>query len=120
MNVQIITSSYPTFKGDPGGTAGLFVESFAQQLVAQGHTVIVQPIARKTSYQSQPGITIEPIPWEGGDQELASMNFFNPLNWLIFFKFFANGKKHTLMIHQKYHINRTLCMWIVPCGIFGY
>jgi len=120
MNVQIITSSYPAFKGDPGGTAGLFVQSFASELAAQGHTVIVQPIARKQSYQTEAGVVIEPIPWWGGDQELASMNFFNPFNCLIFLKFFCDGKKCTQAVHQKYNIDRTLCMWIIPCGIFGY
>jgi len=120
MNVQIITSSYPAFKGDPGGTAGLFVQSFAGELASQGHTVIVQPVALKQSYQTEAGVIIEPIPWGGGDQELASMNFLNPLNWLTFLKFFLNGKKCTQAVHQKYHIDRTLCMWIIPCGVFGY
>jgi len=120
MNVQIITSSYPAFEGDPGGTAGLFVQSFANELVAQGHKVIVQPVGRKKIYKPDPGIVIEPIPWSGHDQELASMNFFNPLNWIIFLKFFINGKKNTLSINQKYNIDRTLCMWIIPSGIFGY
>jgi len=120
MNVQIITSSYPAFKGDPGGTAGLFVQSFAGELASQGHTVVVQPVSRKQTYQEEDGILIKPIPWSGGDQELASMNFFNPLNWLIFFKFFLNGRKCTQAAHQKYHIDRTLCMWIIPCGLFGY
>jgi len=120
MNVQIITSSYPAYKGDPGGTAGLFVQSFSNELAAQGHTVIVQPVALKQSYESAEGVTVEPIPWEGGNQELASMNFLNPLNWIIFLKFFINGKKCTQTVHQKYNIDRTLCMWIIPCGLFGY
>jgi len=71
-------------------------------------------------YKSDHGIIIEPIPWGGGDQELASMKLFNPFNWLIFLKFFLNGKKHTVAIHQKYNIDKVLCMWIVPCGLFGY
>jgi len=58
MNVQIITSSYPAFPGDAGGTAGLFVQSFAQELARNGHTVIVQPVARKEAYQADPGITV--------------------------------------------------------------
>lgn len=120
MNIQIITSSYPAFEGDPKGTAGLFVQSFANELVTQGHKVIVQPVARKNSYQVDPGIIIEPIPWEGGDQELASMNLINPLNWWTFLNFFLIGKRHTTAIHQKYDIDRILCMWIIPCGIFGY
>jgi len=120
MNVQIITSSYPAFKGDSGGTAGLFVQSFASELASQGHAVIVQPIARKQSYESEAGVVIEPIPWGGGDRELASMNFLNPLNWIIFLNFFLNGKKCTQAVHQKYRIDRTLCMWIIPCGIFGF
>jgi len=120
VNVQIITSSYPAFEGDSGGTAGLFVQSLAHELVSLGHRVIVQPVERKKSYQAKPGIVIEPIPWEGGDQELASMNFLNPLNLLIFLKFFLKGKKHVLATYKKYDVHRVLCMWVVPSGIFGY
>lgn len=120
MNIQIITSSYPAFSGDPGGTAGLFVEAFALELTAQGHKVVVQPVNRKEAYQPAPGIIIEPVPWEGGDQVLAAMNFFSPKNWRTFFRFFSEGTRNTLEIHQKYKIDRTLCMWIVPSGVFGY
>ena len=120
MNVQILTSSYPAFEGDPGGTAGLFVESFAKELVAQGHRVIVQPVARKAQYKSTSDIVIEPIPWGGGDQVLAAMNFALPKNWLIFKDFFQQGRQSTQAVHQKYNIDRTLCMWVIPCGVFGY
>jgi glycosyltransferase involved in cell wall biosynthesis len=120
LNIQIITSSYPAFIGDPSGTAGLFVQSFAQELAMQGHRVIVQPIARKKTYQVQTGIIIEPITWKGGDRELASMNFLNPRNWFLFFMLFRNGKRDTLAVVQRYAIDRVLCMWIIPCGIFGY
>jgi glycosyltransferase involved in cell wall biosynthesis len=48
------------------------------------------------------------------------MNFFNPLNWLIFLEFFLSGRKCTRLVHQKYRIDRTICMWIIPCGLFGY
>jgi glycosyltransferase involved in cell wall biosynthesis len=120
MNIQIITSSYPEFEGDPSGTAGLFVQSFANELVSRGHHVIVQPVSRKKSYQTQPGIVIEPIPWRGGDQPLASMSFLNPLNWVTFLRFFLDGKKHTQEVYQRHKIDRTLCMWIIPSGVFGY
>jgi len=120
MNIQIITSSYPAFSGDPGGTAGLFVEAFASELVLRGHTVVVQPVKRKEDYQPAKGITIEPIPWEGGDQVLAAMNLLNPKNWPVFLNFFKKGKANTLAVHQKYNIDRTLCMWVVPSGVFGF
>lgn len=120
MNIQIITSSYPAFSGDPGGTAGLFVEAFASELVLRGHTVVVQPVKRKEDYQPAKGIIIEPIPWAGGDQVLAAMNLLNPKNWRIFIDFFKKGKANTLAVHQKYNIDRTLCMWVVPSGVFGY
>lgn len=120
MNIQIITSSYPAYSGDPGGTAGLFVEAFALELARRGHTVVVQPVKRKEDYQPAKGIIIEPIPWEGGDQVLAAMNFLNPKNWQIFFKFFKDGKENTLRVHQQYNIDRTMCMWVIPSGVFGY
>ncbi len=120
MNIQIITSSYPAFPGDPGGTAGLFVESFAQELVHQGHRVVVQPVQRKSSYEPQGGVIVEPIPWQGGDQVLAAMSLSNPGNWRTFYRFFKDGRRNTQAIHQKYAIDRTLCMWVVPCGMFGY
>lgn len=120
MNIQIITSSYPAFTGDPGGTAGLFVEAFAQELVQRGHNVIVQPVHRKEEYLPVKGITVEPIPWEGGDQVLSTMSVYSPKNWPIFWKFFQQGRANTLSIHKKYNIDRTLCMWVIPSGLFGY
>ena len=120
MNIQIITSSYPSNPDDPAATAGLFIRDFALELLRHGHKVIVQPVARKETYQADPGLIIEPIPWDGGDQELASMNIFSPRNWPVFFKFFLRGRKNTINICQKYGINRILCMWVVPSGVFGF
>ena len=119
MNIHIITSSYPASSEDPSGTAGLFVRQFALELSAAGHNVIVQPVARKDEYQPEHGITIVPMPWKGGDQELASMDLKSPRNWWIFSLFFVNGIRNTLRIYEKYNIDRTLCMWAVPSGIFG-
>jgi len=119
MNIHIITSSFPEYSGDASGTAGLFVRQFAVELAELGHNVIVQPAARKQRYQSEPGLTIVPTPWKAGDQELASMNFKNPINWMIFIHFFIFGIKNTLKINEKYNIEKTLCMWAVPSGIFG-
>lgn len=119
MKLHIITSSYPATPQDPSGTAGLFVRQFALELAAMDHTVIVQPAARKQHYVADPGITIAPAPWKGGDQELASMDLLRPVNWLIFLHFFICGANNTITINEKYSIERTLCMWAVPSGIFG-
>lgn len=120
MNIQIITSSYPAFPGDPGGTAGLFVRSFAKALARQGHVVIVQPVARKEKYRKEDDIIIEPIPWEGGDQVLAGINLFSFKNSINILRFFKIGKGNILDVHRRYKIDKTICMWIIPCGIFGY
>ena len=119
MKVHIITSSYPASPEDPSGTAGLFVRHFALELAAVGHTVIVQPVARKDAYCPDPGITIVPAPWKGGDQELASMDLTSPRNWWLFLLFFIQGARNTRAINKKYAVDRTLCMWAVPSGIFG-
>ena len=119
MNIHIITSSYPAYPDDPSGTMGLFVRQFAIELAAMGHSVVVQPVARKNEYFPDPGINIEPTPWKGGDQELASMSLMSPKNWWYFLRLFISGIKNTIEINDKYKIDRTLCMLVVPSGIFG-
>jgi len=119
LNIHIITSSYPANPEDPSGTAGLFVRQFALELAARYHNVIVQPAARKNKYIPDPGISIVPAPWKGGDQELASMKKSNPRNWWIFLFYFLDGIKNTFNINKRFRIDRTLCMWAVPSGIFG-
>lgn len=119
MNIHIITSSYPADPEDPSGTAGLFVRQFALELAERGHTVVVQPVARKDKYSGDPGVTIVPAPWRGGDRELASMDMVSLRNWLVFLPFFLNGARNTIGISDRYRIERTLCMWAVPSGIFG-
>ena len=119
MKIQVITSSYPAYPDDPTGTAGLFVRQFALELAGRGHDVVVQPAARKSAYEPDQGISIIPTPWKGGDRELASMNLMNPKNWWIFLLFFINGIRNTRQINKKYKIERTLCVWAVPSGIFG-
>lgn len=120
MNIQIITSSFPAYPHDASGTAGLFVRSFAAALVKEGHTVIVQPVARKKHYIPDAGIIIEPLPWKGGDKELASLNLFSPKTWITILYFFIEGKKKAIEIHKKFNIDYTLCMWALPAGLLGY
>ncbi len=119
MKIQIITSSYPANSNDPSGTAGLFVQEFARQLVLLGHEVIVQPVSRKKKYKSERGIKVIPIPWSGGDQELASISFKNPINYFIIFKFLFLGIKSTKDVAKKYHTDRVLAMWLIPSGFFA-
>lgn len=119
MNIHIITSSYPQSAEDPSGTAGLFVRQFALELAELGHKVVVQPAARKNKYHADPGIVIVPAHWTGGDRELASMNLADPVNWWVFLRFFFSGIRNTLVINRKFAIDRVLCMWVVPSGIFG-
>ena len=120
MRIQIITSSYPGRPDDPSGTAGLFVRDFARQLVAEGHYVVVQPAARNDKYVADEGIIIEPIPWLGGDQELASLSFANFRNLWIILKFFWSGFSATLETAKKHKIERVLAMWVIPSGLFAY
>lgn len=119
MKFHIITSSYPATPQDPSGTAGLFVREFALELVALGHTVIVQPVARKPHYQPDPGIIVAPTPWRGGDRELASMSSLSPVNWFLFLLLFINGICTTRKINKQHSVDRMLCMWAVPSGVFG-
>ncbi len=120
MNIQIITSSYPAYPQDPSGAAGLFVQSFALELRQRGHHVVVQPVGRKRDYVSENGIVVRPLPWRGGDRELASLNFLSPHNWFVFFRFFIEARKSALETHRAHQIDRTLCMWAIPSGVLGY
>ena len=120
MRIQIITSSYPKNNNDPSGTAGLFVRDFAETLVKKGHIVVVQPIARKSSYSdTNKKIIIEPIPWNGGDQELASMSL-NLKNILASIRLLIAGRKNVMDINKKYKIDYVIAMWAVPSGVFEY
>lgn len=120
MRIQIITSSYPIKPDDPSGAAGLFVRDFARQLVSDGHHVVVQPVARKEQYVADEGIIIEPIPWLGGDQELASFSFVNIRNLWIILKFFWLGFSTVVDTAKKHKTERVLAMWVIPSGLFAY
>lgn len=119
MNIHVITSSYPAHPDDPTGTAGLFVRQFALELANRGHRVVVQPAGIKAGYEPDQEIAVVPAPWLGGDRELASMSLVNPLNWLVFLHYFACGVYVTCRINRSRAIERCLCMWAVPSGIFG-
>lgn len=120
MNILVITSSYPASSEDPTGTAGFFIRDFSLELSRSGHTVIVAPVRRKERYEPEAGLKVEPIPWRGGDRELASMNIWNPAHWWIFFRFFVEGAASLEGVVRKNNIKLVLCCWVIPSGIFGY
>lgn len=120
MNIQVITSSYPAYPEDPSGTAGLFVRAFALELYRQGHQVVIQPVARKQKYTADDGLIVEPLSWQGGDHELASLNLYSPLNWFTVLVFFLRARQQVIQAHKQYKIERTLCLWAVPSGFLGY
>lgn len=120
MRVQILTSSYPAFPGDPGGAAGLFVSDFAHALARAGHDVLVQPIARHRSYAPDDPLIIEPLPWRGGNVELASLTPWNPHHLFAAWRLFPEASQAALAAHRKHQIDRTLCMWAIPCGEIGW
>lgn len=120
MNIQIITSSYPASPSDSTAAAGLFVRDFALELVRLGHRVIVQVPAQKKRYEADSNIVVVPMPWLGGDQALASLNLKNPLNWIIIFHFVITGFVGALRQVRRHKIERILCMWVMPSGIFGW
>jgi glycosyltransferase involved in cell wall biosynthesis len=43
----------------------------------------------------------------------------SPGNWWIIFLFFIQGAINTVAINKEHAVERTLCMWAVPSGIFG-
>jgi len=120
MNIQIITSSYPAYPDDPSGTAGLFVRAFALELQKQGHQVVILPVARKQKYTPDDGLIVEPLPWLGGDRELASLNMYSPVNWIIVLIFFCKARQKVIQAHNQFKIDRTLCMWAIPAGLLGF
>lgn len=120
MRIQIITSSYPKDPEDSSGTAGLFVRDFARQLVSEGHFVVVQPAARKDKYVADEGIIVEPIPWLGGDQELASLSFISIRNLWTILNFFWFGFSVVVDTAKKHNTERVLAMWVIPSGLFAY
>jgi len=120
LTIQIITSSYPSDPTDATSTAGLFVRDFALGLVRQGHKVILMTLARKEYYVGDPGITIIPLPWKGGDQELASLDFKSPINWLFIIHFLLSGCHKAVKTARHFCVDKTLCMWVVPSGILGW
>ncbi len=120
MNIQIITSSYPAYPEDPSAAAGLFVRAFALELYKQGHQVVIQPVARKQKYTPDDGLIVEPLPWLGGDRELASLNMYSPVNWLIVLIFFCKARQKVIQAHNQFKIDRTLCMWAMPAGLLGF
>ena len=94
------------------------MRDFALALIRLGHTVVVQPVARKDSYEGDEDLIIEPLPWTGGDRELASMPITNPLYWLVYLRFVLAGRKSTREVCERYGVERIFCFWIVPSGVF--
>jgi glycosyltransferase involved in cell wall biosynthesis len=98
----------------------LFVRDFALELVRRNHFVVVQPVARKRGYEPDPGLVIAPLPWRGGDQELASMRFGSPRTWFVFSDLLARGIRAVCETSRRHAIDRMLAMWVVPSGLLAY
>lgn len=120
MKIYIITSSYPAHSNDPKEAAGLFVRDFAIELSNQKNSVVISPIGRKLKYDPDPGITIAPISWDGGEEPLASASLLNPISIINILKMFIKGRQFTIQICHQYHFDRVLCLWALPSGLFGF
>lgn len=119
MNIVVITPNYPKFKGDGSGTAGVFVESFAETLRSKGHKVIVFTHKEKGCKNDDPNVI--KFNWSGSDsdEKLSAMKLFSLKTFFAYLNLLKSGKRALYKVCKKHKIDHCICMWAVPSGYYA-
>lgn len=118
MKICIVTSSYPQQAFDPAATAGLFVRSFAHELVAQGASVHVLTQDRGLDLApSEPGtVQLATYPWRGKDRRASYLKPYKPGDMLAIYSLVQQGKNTLRRLQDTHRFDHIFAMWAVPAG----
>ena len=119
MRIGIITSSYPLSTIDTVN-AGIFVCDIAQELARRGHQVYVLTPHKHGRVETSVNVTLEFIPWLGGEKDLASLSMKNPLNLLRFGTLVISGLWKVDQFVRANRLDIMLAMWAIPSGLFSW
>ena len=117
MRIGLITHNYPASKDDRQN-AGIFVYDIAHAIQKLGHQVFVLCLdaGGKSEKDVVPVTWFSPI---GGKKKLGQIQFFNPLDWVLFFSLLVLGFRATSRFCKDYKIDFCIAMWAFPAGVFA-
>lgn len=118
MKVCILSSSYPQRVDDPVAAAGLFVQSFARAVAAEGCkvTVITQDRGTETDTDDTPGLQVVRYPWLGNNARASYLNPARPRDALRMWSLVSNGWKTLRSLHAEVQFDHVIAMWAAPAG----
>ena len=125
MNILVLTSSFPRFKGDYWGP---WILDYCEELLNQGESVIVLAphTANTEKYSNYNSVIVHRFPyWRLSKQILAK-----PPGIIINLKKYKNAKFQVipylffnlfygLRLVKKYKIDIIFCQWTIPSGFIG-
>ena len=116
MNLLILTSSFPLHPHGGQGAAGVFVESLASVLAAQGHRVDVAAPNMRGDKGEWREISVHWLSWPGGDRRLSEVKLFDPRAWPGIATLVFRTPRRLASICRERHIEGIIAMWAVPAG----
>lgn len=124
LNIAIITPNFPKFKGDGSGTAGLFVESFAETLAKKGHNIYIFTHKLKGSKCYDTGfgpVEVFRFGWAGSSEDikLSALSIKSPKTIFLYYNLLKKGKHELVRFIKDNKIDHCICMWAVPSGYYA-
>ncbi|UCC12276.1 MAG: glycosyltransferase [candidate division WOR-3 bacterium] len=109
MNLAVISHCFPT---QENLTAGNFLVPFLDEIQKQGHHVwVITPRMGAVIPCPYPAQT---FPWRGGDRLLGQLRLWKPRDVYFLLKFLSEEKNTLLTMHETFHFDHALAVWLLP------
>ena len=109
MKLAVISHCFPT---QENLTAGNFLVPFLDEINRQGHDILV--ITPRMGTMIPRSYQVQTFTWMAKNRLLGQLQLWKPRDVYVLIKFLSDEKNTLFAMHETFHFDHVLAVWLVP------